>query len=363
MSEKDFPVKEEDSRHPEIQEVVNPSGISHAFDTGYAIAYGVDEAIMIRNLQFFITINANRGHNFKEGRFWTYDRLNDFLNHFPYWTIQTVRRVIASLISQGVIIKGEFNSEWSNRTQWYAFKDQEKFIKNIKPPKTPSPLPPSDLPEQEKEESKEKITDLLKSTTDKCSNQQVADVEINNCNIGTPMSSAISSSSSSLKVPASDQAKHPANAVVSDETEVDSIDSHEKSQDEKPKRKRTPSEFSQKVRETADQMLNSLVRTKPNYVPPRNMTAFLTHLDFIIRLDGRDPSLIMDVFNWALADSFWSDKLFKPNPAEYLRKQFDQLEMKMNAKPPLKDRKFAPSSEMNFKNTAKGKAWAENVIE
>lgn len=102
-----------------------------------------------------------------------------------------------------------------------------------------------------------------------------------------------------------------------------------------PKAKREKSDFSPKVREVANQLINSLSRIKPDYVPPKNLTALLTEVDFILRLDKRDPVKLMDVFNWALSDSFWADKMFKPNPAKYLREKFDQLEMKMNAKPPV----------------------------
>jgi hypothetical protein len=111
----------------------------------------------------------------------------------------------------------------------------------------------------------------------------------------------------------------------------------------KPKREKP--DFPPKVRDLANQMVNSLIRTKPDYVPPKNLSALLTEIDFILRLDGRDAIKVMDVFNWALADSFWADKMFKPNPAKYLREKFDQLEMKMNAKPEKKDRKFAASSD------------------
>lgn len=307
MTEKDLPVNEDSP--------VFPSGVSHGFDTGYAIAYGVDEAIMIKNLQFFITANANRGHNFREGRYWTYDKLEDFPKHFPYWTVKQIRRIIASLVEQEVIVRGEFNTEWSKRTSWYAFKDEKKFIVNTKPPKQPPQQTSPDLP---------------KRANDSCPNGQMSDAQTGNCNIDTSTLTDAISSSSSLKVP-----EEP---VVAKATEVEKIDSS------KPKRIRTPSEFSPKVKEVGDKMINALVRNKPNYVPPRNLAPFLTHVDYLLRLDKRDPTLLLDVFTWAIADSFWCDKMYKPNPAEYLRKQFDQLEMKMNAKPAPKERKFAPSS-------------------
>lgn len=319
-----------------------PSGVSHGFDTGYAIAYGVDEAIMIRNLQFFITANANRGQNFRDGKFWTYDRLEDFPSHFPYWTIKQIRRILGSLVKQGVIIKGEFNTSWSNRTLWYAFKDQERFIKNIKVPKVPLPTDP----------------DLPKRANDSCPNGQLTNDQMGSCNIDTSSIPDTLSSSSSLKVPETqEEAEQVAIAIAAKAAEEILKDSSK----EKPKRTRTPSEFSPKVKEVGDKMINALVRNKPNYVPPRNLASFLTHVDYLLRLDKRDPTLLIDVFSWAIADSFWCDKMYKPNPAEYLRKQFDQLEMKMNAKPSAKERKFAPSSN-DARSLEKMQEWEKGAL-
>lgn len=112
------------------------------------------------------------------------------------------------------------------------------------------------------------------------------------------------------------------------------------------KSKREKPDFPPKVRELANQMINSLTRTKPDYAIPKNLSPMLIEIDFMMRLDKREPQKAMDVFNWALSDSFWADKMFKPNPAKYLREKFDQLEMKMSAKPaPTKrERRFAASS-------------------
>ncbi len=167
------------------------------------------------------------------------------------------------------------------------------------------------------DKNKEKITDLPKWANENCPNGQMSTAQMGKCNIGTSsITSAISYSS--LKVPIDSNAANAAEMEYS------------KSQ----KSKREKSDFSPKVREVANLMINSLSRTKPDYVPPKNLSAMLTEVDFLLRLDGRDPIKIMDVFNWALSDSFWADKMFKPNPAKYLREKFDQLEMKMNAKPP-----------------------------
>ena len=194
-----------------------PSGISHGFDTGYAIAYGVDEAIMIKNLQFFIQSNANRGHNFHQGRFWTYDRLQDLPNHFPYWTIKQIRRILKSLIDQKVIMRDEFNKVWSERTSWYAFINQEKFVPNIKPPKVATPVP-----ESESYTPEIQINSLVmpKRATERCPNGQLTNVQMGNCTLSA--STITSTITSSLSPP------EPVPAVAVEKEKVDSFGSHVK---------------------------------------------------------------------------------------------------------------------------------------
>ena len=133
------------------------------------------------------------------------------------------------------------------------------------------------------------------------------------------------------------------------------------SSNEKAKKIRPISDFPPKVQELAEQMIKVLIRNKPNYSAPRNLSPFLTHVDYLLRRDNRDPQLVIDVFSWAVSDHFWADKMYKPNPAEYLRKQFDQLEMKMNAKPAPTERKFAPCSN-DARSLEKMEEWAKGAL-
>jgi hypothetical protein len=317
-----------------VNDSVYPSGISHSFDTGYAIAYGVDEAIMIRNLQFFITANANRGHNFYEGRYWTYDRLEDFPNHFPYWTLKQIRRILASLVEQGIIIKGEFNNHWSNRTQWYAFKDQDKFIKHVKTPKTPLPIDP----------------DLPKWATDRCPNQQLTDVDSGNCIYGT---STITDTITTSNTPPTPKIPDPPDPPASPVSAC--ADGVCASQSLPVKKPRTKSEFLPKVRELATRMINCLMQHNPVYRPPDDMTKFLTQVQLMLEKDGQDVETIMRTFEWAAKDSTkrgdfsgWQGVIATntkggraSNPAEIFRKHFAKIHAQMKSQP---ERKFAPSS-------------------
>lgn len=127
------------------------------------------------------------------------------------------------------------------------------------------------------------------------------------------------------------------------------------------KKKKNTEEFSEDVKHVTEKMVDALVRHKPNYIHPKNMTAFMTYVDFLLRIDRRDAALLLDVFSWALCDSFWCDKMYKQNPAEYLRKQFDQLEMRMKAKPAAKPRGFAPCSN-DEKSLKKMQEWSKEAL-
>jgi len=132
----------------------------------------------------------------------------------------------------------------------------------------------------------------------------------------------------------------PASPDAAKAAEVDLKDSSK----EKPKRTRSPSDFTPKVKELADNMVNALHQANPHWLIPKNLHSMMTQIEEMITKEKRTAKDILDVFMWAVSDHFWMDKLCKPNPAKYLREQFGQLAGKMNAKPAPKERKFAPSS-------------------
>lgn len=95
----------------------------YQFDTDIAAEYGVDESIMIANLQFWIRKNEANGKHFHDGRFWTYNSIEAFTKLFPFWTARQIRRILKSLEEKGVIVTGNYNTSAYDRTTWYAFGD------------------------------------------------------------------------------------------------------------------------------------------------------------------------------------------------------------------------------------------------
>ncbi|MCB4349753.1 hypothetical protein LA345_38825 (plasmid) [Burkholderia vietnamiensis] len=101
------------------------------FDTEHARLYGLEEAVLINNLKFWIVRNRANGENFREDRTWSYNSINAFSEQFPYLSRDRIRRTLASLMKQGVIQSGNFNERATDRTLWYAFVDEEAFLQDV----------------------------------------------------------------------------------------------------------------------------------------------------------------------------------------------------------------------------------------
>ena len=102
--------------------------MTYQFDTDIAAMYGVDESIMIANLQYWIRKNEANGKHFHDGRFWTYNSIDAFTKLFPFWSSRQIRRILKSLEEKGVIVTGNYNTSAYDRTTWYAFGDS--FLRN-----------------------------------------------------------------------------------------------------------------------------------------------------------------------------------------------------------------------------------------
>ena len=67
------------------------------FDVDLACIIGVNEAIFVNQLDYWITINEETGRNFKEGHCWAYNSYKGWQLQFPFWQLKTLERIILSL--------------------------------------------------------------------------------------------------------------------------------------------------------------------------------------------------------------------------------------------------------------------------
>lgn len=95
----------------------------HHFNIDHAAKYGLHEAIIISNIEFWIAKNKANNKHFHDGRYWTYNSVKAFAELFPYLSANQVRRALDSLVESGVLVKGNYNQSAYDRTSWFAFSD------------------------------------------------------------------------------------------------------------------------------------------------------------------------------------------------------------------------------------------------
>ena len=105
----------------------------HFFFPELAEKYGASEAIILNHLLYWITHNSLKNKNYHDGRYWTFNSVRELTKQFPYFSESQVGRYIRSLITQGVIITGNYNRHSYDRTRWYALHDEKYFLTNYHP--------------------------------------------------------------------------------------------------------------------------------------------------------------------------------------------------------------------------------------
>lgn len=97
-----------------------------SFDNDLALKYGVNEAIILNNLQYWVRLNkCNKSEkNFVDGKYWTYQTYDALHNIFHYWSLKTIQRTIASMVNQGLIIVAQHKKSQHDRTNWYTLTDE-----------------------------------------------------------------------------------------------------------------------------------------------------------------------------------------------------------------------------------------------
>lgn len=100
----------------------------HSFDVALAAEFSIEEAILIHHFQHWVRINRSLKRNQIEGRTWTYQTQEEIAAHFPYWNRDVIQRLLRKLVNKGVLLQDNFNKSAYDRTKWYAFVNEGKFV-------------------------------------------------------------------------------------------------------------------------------------------------------------------------------------------------------------------------------------------
>ena len=264
--------------------------MNYKFNIEIAKQYGVNEAIFIQNLWWWIERNRQSEINYytvelrsKHGEseiisdYWTYNSMRAFEEVFPFWSKRQIRTIIENCKKKELIVTSNLNQRKYDRTMWYALTDKvKKLCKN----------------------SQEHLTEtsqgIDESVTPIPDNKPVIKPNNNQSNINI---SKINNSRSFHE----EKKKQVKNQVF-----------HEKSEPymlarflEEQIQKHTP-EF--KTDEARRQR-------------------WARDIDLMIRRDSLDPDKIADVIVWSHKNTFWRANILS---GKKLREKYLQLSIQMN---------------------------------
>lgn len=98
--------------------------MEHHFSKEIATEFGIDLAVFLQNIAFWIEKNIVNNKNLRDGKYWTYNTQKAWINLFPYWSRQNIRTIISKAIKEDLIVLGNFNSDKSDHTTWYALTEK-----------------------------------------------------------------------------------------------------------------------------------------------------------------------------------------------------------------------------------------------
>lgn len=95
----------------------------HSFYVEEAEKYGVEKAVILYNLRFWLEKNKANSTNLHDGYYWTYNSAKAFAALFPYYKASKIERLLRQMESDGLILSGNYNKAGYDRTKWYSMPD------------------------------------------------------------------------------------------------------------------------------------------------------------------------------------------------------------------------------------------------
>ena len=92
----------------------------YCFDGRVAKEYGVNAAVILYNLDFWIKKNKGNEKHFYDGTYWTYNSARAFTEVFEFLSERQIQACLKKLVDDGILITGNYNKIAYDRTLWYA---------------------------------------------------------------------------------------------------------------------------------------------------------------------------------------------------------------------------------------------------
>lgn len=273
------------------------SGKSHSFDTGVAKATGsIEAAILYNDLAHWIGINASNPECHKEGKVWSYSTHKQIASRIGYMNEREVMYAMGKLVDMGLVIKGSFNKNHFDRTNWYTIADEDL-----------QPDPKNDYERQNCSIDSESKKSLRKTklypredkfvpseTTNLYDVYKEKDTEYKDTEYSSPEDAPPSGSPAAKAAPKKND------------------------------------EFSQEDIKNTQSLIDRLKFIKPDVKIPASLKTWHNQMRLLREVDGRTSQQILLVINWLGGSECWHE-VWCPTS---LREKFDRIEQRM--KNPIK---------------------------
>lgn len=89
---------------------------------------GLNEAIVLQQINFWLEINKQNGKNYHDGKYWTYNSIRAWHeSDFSYLSYETVKRTFSKLEKAGYLFTGNYNKDPRDKTKWYSLNYDKIF--------------------------------------------------------------------------------------------------------------------------------------------------------------------------------------------------------------------------------------------
>ena len=103
-------------------------------NTQLAAEIGLNEAIVLRQVYYWVEHYETEKKNFIDGKYWVYNSMKQWRSdNFPFMSEKTIERAFSSLRKKNLILVGDYSKDRMKRPNWYTINDKEfdKLIKKI----------------------------------------------------------------------------------------------------------------------------------------------------------------------------------------------------------------------------------------
>lgn len=145
------------------------------FSASLAAEVGLNEAIAIQQVIFW-TVETESGVVDDNGRRWIYNTYHKWQSQFPFWSVDTVKRVMTSLREKNLILVEKLRKSNHDHTNYYTVNWENPVLSGsyhshsmrANPPHLKSANPPHLLPEENTEDNPISDQEILSAYAEIC---------------------------------------------------------------------------------------------------------------------------------------------------------------------------------------------------